>query len=162
MSAEPSFSREFIRPMQQADVHAVMEIERRAYPYPWSEGIFRDCLRAGYQCDVYALGGTIRGYAIWSVAAGEGHLLNLCVDPSWQGHGVGRELLEYLMHSAARLGAQALFLEVRPSNTAAIRLYERAGFGEIDRRRGYYPAAGGREDALVMACHLSTEEPPAA
>ncbi len=63
-------------------------------------------------------------------------------------------LLEHLMREAAGHQARECFLEVRASNQAAYRLYERYGFNEIGRRRDYYPAVGGREDALVMACTL--------
>ena len=153
-SAEAYPSSDDIRPMTEADVAAVLLIETAAYPFPWSDGIFRDCLRVGYQCQVYAPGGELRGYLVWSVAAGEAHVLNLCVAPAFQGRGIGRMLLRFLMQRAAAHGASELFLEVRPSNGTAVKLYESIGFNEIHRRRGYYPAAGGREDALVMACYL--------
>lgn len=143
-----------IRPMRQEDVAAVMKVELAAYPFPWTEGIFRDCLRVGYHCWVLEVDSTLAGYAVWSVAAGEGHVLNLCVAPSQQGRGLGRVLLRHLIEQAGSQGAEALFLEVRPSNVPALRLYDSMGFGEIDRRRNYYPAARGREDAVVMALYL--------
>ncbi len=140
--------------MRQADVPAIMAIELKAYPYPWTEGIFRDCLRVGYQCEVYLEGEVIVAYTVWSVAVGEAHVLNLCVAPWRQGQGIGRELLLHVIEQATARGAETLFLEVRPSNEPALRLYNSLGFHEIDRRRGYYPADQGREDALVMARHL--------
>lgn len=139
------------RPLRERDVPIVLEIERAAYPYPWSEGIFRDCLRAGYACWVMQVGRTIVAYGILSCGAGECHLLNLCVHPDWQGRRLGRRLLRWLLESARRRQADTVFLEVRGSNRAAIALYQSEGFCEIGTRRGYYPRAQGREDALVMA-----------
>lgn len=151
MSAVPSAAVNLIRPMRESDVDAVMSIESRAYPYPWTAGIFQDCMRVGYGCWVMVTDGGVRGYAVLSVAAGEAHLLNICVCPDWQGRGLGRKLLSHVLRQAERLGAGQIFLEVRPSNHAALRLYREMAFSEIGRRKGYYPAAGGREDALVLA-----------
>jgi [ribosomal protein S18]-alanine N-acetyltransferase len=143
-----------LRPMQLADLEPVLGIELRAYPFPWTRGIFEDCLRAGYPSWVLQEGAAIIGYAVLSVAAGEGHVLNVCVDPALQRRGHGRRLLHALLHLARGRGAQRLFLEVRPSNPAAIALYESEGFNEIGRRPRYYPAHDGREDAIVMAMEL--------
>lgn len=152
-----------LRPMRSEDLEAVLEIELRAYPFPWTRGIFEDCLRAGYPAWVLVdggttIGGTIIGYGVLSVAAGEAHVLNICVDPRVQGRGHGRRLLHALLHLARGRGAQRLFLEVRPSNRGAIALYHAEGFNEIGRRPRYYPAHGGREDAIVMAMELLTEQ----
>lgn len=143
------------RPMREDDVAQVMRIERSAYPYPWTEGIFRDCLAAGYQARVLLdEAGTIIGYAVLSVAAGEAHLLNICTAPAVQGKGHGRWLLRQMLALAGRCRAQRVFLEVRPSNPHAQRMYESEGFNEIGRRPRYYPADDGREDAVVMAMEL--------
>ncbi len=140
------------RPMDSADLPAVMAIERRAYTHPWSEGIFRDCLRVGYLCRVCELEGRLIGHAVLSIAAGEAHLLNLCIDPDFQRRGLGRRLLEACFDEACRRRAETLFLEVRVSNKAAIRLYLAMGFNEVGIRAGYYPAGDGRrEDAFVFA-----------
>ncbi len=139
------------RPMGLADLDAVMALERAAYPYPWTEGIFKDCLRTGYDCWVMEQDGQILGYAILSAAAGEAHLLNLCVAPACQGQGLGRWLLEKTLQLARWHQVDTVFLEVRVSNEAARALYEQAGFNEIGLRPGYYPAGEGREDAIVMA-----------
>ncbi|HEB99735.1 MAG TPA: ribosomal-protein-alanine N-acetyltransferase [Thiotrichales bacterium] len=139
------------RPMREGDIAEVMDIERRAYPFPWTEGILRDCLRVSYSCWVYERAGAIEAYAIMSVAAGEAHILNLCVRPELQGQGLGKRTLQHLMAVARRHGADSMFLEVRPSNTVALRLYQGMGFDEIGRRRDYYPAEEGREDALILA-----------
>ena len=144
-----------LRPMRDGDLDAVMDIERRAYPFPWTRGIFRDCLRAGYPALVLVADGDVVGYGLLSVAAGEAHILNVCADPALPRQGHGRRLLRALLQQARGRGAQRVFLEVRPSNPAAIALYDAEGFNEIGRRPRYYPAASGREDAIVMALELA-------
>jgi ribosomal-protein-alanine N-acetyltransferase len=139
-----------IRDMFPEDVPHVMQIETAAYAFPWSDGIFRDCLRVGYICCVAEIDDIIVGYAIMSTGAGEAHVLNLCVAEPWRSRGLGGQLLAHLMEFARSLGVTEAFLEVRPSNTAAIRLYQHAGFSQIGVRRGYYQAVGGREDAVVL------------
>lgn len=140
-----------LRPMREADLVAVAGIEGRAYEFPWSAGIFGDCLRVGYSCWVAEADGCLAGYAIMSVGAGESHILNLCVDPDLQGRGLGRMLLDHMLDIASRHRASIAFLEVRPSNAAAVHLYRSAGFAMVGTRRGYYPARGGREDALILS-----------
>ena len=139
------------RPMVYADLKAVMAIEVSAYPFPWTKPIIRDCIRVGYRCRVWEDQGRIEAYGIMSVEAGEAHVLNLCVRPESQGRGLARRMLEHLLDLARTAGAEMAFLEVRPSNTRALRLYRAAGFCEVGLRRGYYPNKGRREDALVMA-----------
>lgn len=139
------------RPMQSADITEIMEIERRSYPYPWTRLIFSDCLHAGYSCWVGERQGIIQGYGILSIAAGEAHLLNLCVRPESQRQGVGEKLLVHLTALARRHDAEIIFLEVRISNAAARSLYDKTGFNELGTRKDYYPAAGGREDGLILA-----------
>ncbi len=144
-----------ISPMQPSDLHAVMEIEHRAYEFPWSMVNFEDCMRSSYYCCIYQHGGCCIGYAVMSVVAGEAQILNICIDPEMQGQGLGRRLLQHLIAEAGRREADTMFLEVRRSNKAAFALYDSAGFNEIGQRRGYYPAEGGaREDALVLALSL--------
>ena len=142
------------RPMREDDLDAVMEIERRAYPFPWTRGIFRDCLRAAYPAWILEDGGVLAGYGLLSIAAGEAHILNLCSAPEARGRGLGRHMLRLLLQQARGRAVQRVFLEVRPSNTGAIALYHAEGFNEIGRRPRYYPAAHGREDAIVMALEL--------
>lgn len=143
-----------IRPMRRADLGHVHAIEEASYPFPWSRGVFADCLRVGYCCRVAEVDGGIGGYTVISAAAGEAHLLNLCVAPSVRATGVGRLLLDGALVEARLLRAHRLFLEVRPSNTRAIELYRRNAFRVIGKRPGYYPAEDGREDAMVMVRHL--------
>jgi ribosomal-protein-alanine N-acetyltransferase len=147
-----------LRPMREADLDAVMAIEERAYPFPWTRGIFRDCMRAEYPMWVQERAGAIIGYGVLSIAAGEAHVLNLCVDPEVQGQGHGRRLLQALLRIARGQGVVRVFLEVRPSNPHAIALYHDEGFNEIGRRPRYYPAVRGREDAIVMAIELVGED----
>ena len=147
-----------LRPMREEDLDAVHAVEVRSYEFPWSVGIFRDCLRADYPAWVLLQDGRIVGYFLMSIAAGEAHVLNVCVDPGVQGRGLGRHLLRALLHIARGRHAERVFLEVRPSNGGAIALYYSEGFNEIGRRPRYYPARDGREDALVMALELLPDE----
>ncbi|MBH1863162.1 ribosomal protein S18-alanine N-acetyltransferase [Stenotrophomonas maltophilia] len=143
-----------LRALRESDLNAVMAIELRGYPFPWTRGIFIDCLRAGYPGLAMERDGLLVGYGVLSIAADEAHVLNICIDPLAQSRGLGRQLLRALVQLAAARGAQRVFLEVRPSNTPALALYHSEGFNEIGRRPRYYPAAQGREDAVVMAIEL--------
>lgn len=144
-----------LRMMRESDLDAVLAVEIRAYAFPWTRTIFVDCLRAGYSAWLLEQEGRILGYGLLSVAADEGHVLNLCTRPELQNRGLGRTMLHTLIRLARTQGAQRLFLEVRPSNAAAIALYHATGFNEIGRRPRYYPDHDGRrEDALVMAMEL--------
>ena len=147
-----------LRPMREDDLAVVQMIESRAYEFPWTVGIFRDCLRADYPAWVLHDGDRIAGYFLMSIAAGEAHVLNICVAPDMQGQGHGRRLLHALLQMARGRHVSRVFLEVRPSNAHAIALYFDEGFNEIGRRPRYYPAKDGREDALVMAMELLPEE----
>lgn len=144
-----------IRPMEMADLVGVLGVEQVSYPYPWSQAIFEDCLRVGYCCLVAEIEGVIQGHGIMMVRVGEAHILNLCVEPGCRRQGIARRMLAELMDIARRSAASTAFLEVRPSNEGAIRLYAEAGFHVVGQRPGYYPAAFGREDALIMARDLS-------
>jgi ribosomal-protein-alanine N-acetyltransferase len=149
-----------IRPMTEADVAAVFAVERASYQFPWSEGIFRDCLRVGYICRVLASEKRVIGYGVMSVGAGEAHVLNLCVADEYRCRGLGRRMLGYLLERGAAAGMSEAFLEVRPSNMAAIRLYQATGFEQVGMRRGYYQAVGGREDAAVLRLALRGRRAP--
>ncbi|HVL01086.1 MAG TPA: ribosomal protein S18-alanine N-acetyltransferase [Dongiaceae bacterium] len=141
--------------MTEALLPAVMDIEQRAYLWPWTEGMFRDSLNSGYLCHALADAGQLLGYTVIYVAVGECHILNVCVEPEKQGLGLGRMLLRHTLECAIDHGADQAFLEVRPSNTPAIKLYESMGFAQVGRRRDYYPAGDQREDALVYQADLS-------
>jgi ribosomal-protein-alanine N-acetyltransferase len=140
--------------MTCADLDTVVAIEGSIYPHPWTRGNFADSLQAGYHCWIVERGGAVSGYTVVMIAAGEAHLLNLSVAAPWQRRGMGRELLHFVLKLARDYGAGRILLEVRPSNGAAIGLYSSSGFAEIARRRGYYPAGEGREDAVVMRLSL--------
>lgn len=143
-----------LRPMRRADLRTVAAIEKAAYEFPWEPSTFRDCFNVGYCCWIGERAGQIVSYGICSVGGGEAHVLNLCVAPERQGRGYGRSMLGKLMEVARNHRAESMFLEVRPSNTAALKLYREMGFNEIGTRKDYYPAKNGREDALVMAREL--------
>jgi ribosomal-protein-alanine N-acetyltransferase len=146
---------ELIRPMQKADIPWVMAIEQKSYEFPWSDGIFSDCLIVGYHCFVIEWNGEISGYAIMSIAVAECHILNICIREQQRGQGLGRRFIQYLLEYAHSAGALMAYLEVRPSNIIATSLYWSLGFEQIALRKDYYPARRGREDALVLACVLA-------
>ncbi|MEY4718596.1 MAG: ribosomal-protein-alanine N-acetyltransferase [Pseudomonadota bacterium] len=144
-----------LRKMDHADLPSVLAIESLNYEFPWSEGIFKDCFRAmnyvNWVCE--SPDERIVGYCILSVVVGEAHIMNISVDPDFQGQGVGRKLLEHLI-DYTRPRAEKVFLEVRPSNPRAITLYRKLGFNEIGIRKNYYPAKEGREDAIMFELDL--------
>lgn len=140
--------------MRELDLPRVLVIERHAYGFPWSEGIFRDCLQVGYCCWVVERDDVVHAYGIMQVAAGEAHVLNLCVDPNAQGQGAGRAMLRCLLEVARKHGAESAYLEVRPTNEHALALYRSEGFRTVGTRRAYYPSEQGREDAFVLSCAL--------
>jgi ribosomal-protein-alanine N-acetyltransferase len=141
-------------PMTEADLPAVMAVESDIYAFPWTPGNFRDSLAAGYSCWTYAHDGELFGYAVVMLAADEAHLLNLSIAAAWQRRGHGGRLLQRLCELARARGARLIFLEVRPSNSGGLQLYERHGFQRVGLRRDYYPAAQGREDALIFSLPL--------
>lgn len=144
-------------PMNDSDLPAVAALEASVQVFPWSQGNFADSLRAGHSCWVCRAGGELLAFTIVMAVIDEAHLLNIGVSPAHQGRGIGARAMLQAMEQAGANGATSMFLEVRPSNAAALRLYRQLGFVEIGLRRGYYPAAIGREDGLVfkkeLACH---------
>lgn len=143
-----------IRPMRERDISAVLRIEKLSYEFPWTAGIFHDCLRAGYSCWVHESGGQVSGYYVLMMGPGEAHMLNVAVSPDWRGQGLGRNLVLHAVDASRDRHAQLLFLEVRPSNEVARRLYVNLGFEDVAIRKAYYPAPDGREDAYVMRLML--------
>lgn len=169
MIAELKSAHPLVRPLNHGDLDRIMEIELAAYPFPWSRGIFGDCIRAGYDCWGLQLGRQLVGYSVQNDAAGEAHLLNLCIDPAQQRRGFGSLLLDNALRIARSRGCSSMFLEVRPTNAPGIALYRSRGFIEVGRRPAYYSAetprhgeysaasaAAGREDALVMRLELGS------
>ena len=153
MSAQLDNLPEF-RPMRAADLDRVMQVEPGLDTHPWTRGNFDDSLMAGYSCWVVECGGNLAGYGVLMIAVREAHLLNLSVAAAWQRRGFGRMLLGHFVNVARGSDAAQMFLEVRPSNAAARRLYVEFGFREITVRRGYYPSGCGREDAILMGIGL--------
>jgi len=143
-----------MRPMQQQDISSVFAIEKLVYPFPWTLGIFKDCLKVGYCCWVLTLDEKIIGYGVLSVALDECHLLNVCIHPDWQGRGLGRKMTLHLLNLGRQHKAKTAFLEVRESNHQARSLYAKLRFVEVGRRKDYYPDSNGREDALVLSVSL--------
>lgn len=140
--------------MLVADIDAVVAVERLCHEFPWTRGNFADSLAAGYGAWVAREDGHMTGYAVMMRAPDEAHLLNITILPELQRGGRGSALLRHLFSEAAAWGATRILLEVRPGNASGLALYRRHGFAEIGRRRDYYPARAGREDAIVMACAL--------
>jgi [ribosomal protein S18]-alanine N-acetyltransferase len=143
-----------LRPMTASDLDAIMAIERVNFPFPWTEGNFKDSMNSGYMCLVMEQGKQLMGYAVLMMVLDEAHLLNISVAQSHQGQGWGRYLLVQMMEMGREKGGLNMFLEVRPSNHSALGLYESMGFNEMGIRPGYYPAHNGREDAVLMGMAL--------
>ncbi len=139
------------RQMALEDISAVIQLENEVYQFPWTDRIFKDCIRVGYDCWLAHLGNTVVAHAVISIAAGESHILNLSVTRNHQGKGIGKQFIQFLLNIARNKRAQIMMLEVRPSNIRAINCYSSAGFNEIGCRKDYYPAPNGKEDALLFA-----------
>ena len=140
--------------MTPDDIDAVVAVEQRIQRHPWTAGNFRDALAAGNECWLQREEGAVASFAVTLPAVDETELLVIGVAPELQRSGRGRAMLEFLLEAARQAGMTRMLLEVRPSNAAAVAFYTATGFAEIGRRRGYYPASAGREDAIVMAKNL--------
>ncbi|MGH8428919.1 MAG: ribosomal protein S18-alanine N-acetyltransferase [Solimonas sp.] len=150
MSAQPETLWR-LAPMHPSHLPQVLDIERQVYPFPWTDGIFQDCLRVGYSSWVVTNTlGEVLAYALMSMAVGEAHVLNLCVSPDQQRQGLAQFLMKHLLMVARAANVTLVLLEVRVSNKPAQKLYDQFGFKRLGLRKAYYPAAGGREDALVL------------
>ena len=145
------------RVMVEKDLDTIIAIEESVYPFPWTRGIFFDCLNIGYLCWLLEVDGKIVAYAVMSVAVGEAHLLTIVVSKENQGKGYGKMMLNEMIQHAVSDNAGTMYLEVRISNKSAIQLYHQRGFNELGIRNNYYPAEIGREDALILALDLSYE-----
>jgi ribosomal-protein-alanine N-acetyltransferase len=144
--------------MQISDLAEVMKIEKANYPVPWTHGVMKDCIKAGYQCIVLKQNKLIVGYAFLMVNFDESHLLNMCIDKSCQSQGLGRKLLSYLENICLYHQSHVFLLEVRKSNPIAYSLYLSFGFNEIGVRKNYYKTINGREDAIVMTKKLLLQD----
>jgi ribosomal-protein-alanine N-acetyltransferase len=150
-----------VRSMTPADLDEVMRHEVEIYDFPWTRGNFSDSLVSGYDAWCFIdEADRLAGYSVLMWSPDEVHLLNLSVVRARQGRGQGEWSLRWIADDVHRRGATALLLEVRPSNTRAMQLYDRVGLQRIGVRRGYYPFfAGRREDAIVMRCSLPLPAP---
>ncbi|MBF0470612.1 MAG: ribosomal protein S18-alanine N-acetyltransferase [Gammaproteobacteria bacterium] len=136
------------------DLPQMVLIESLCYDFGWSEKIFADCLTTGremgYRCWKIEVAQEMAGYLIFQLVSDEATLLNVALHPGQQGKGVGKMVVEEALRAAGEGGATRFYLEVRPSNRRAIDLYLALGFVKSGLRRDYYPAAVGREDALLL------------
>lgn len=146
-----------VRTMAYTDLKQVFAVEQKAYPHPWTLGIFRDCLRIGYNAWVMTLDNKVIGYGIVMLSPGEAHILNICVHPEYQRKGLGRHLLRHLVKKSNQTDVDMILLEVRRSNINAQLLYQSEGFHELGVRKAYYPAENGREDAIILARYLCND-----
>lgn len=140
--------------MTASDLNAVVAAERRIYSFPWTRGNFADSLAAGHGAWLLRENGDMVGYAVMMLALDEAHLLNISVLPEFQGSGRGSALLIQVFEQARKQAAIRMLLEVRAGNISGQGFYQRHGFVEVGRRRGYYSSHEGREDAVVMARDL--------
>lgn len=140
-----------IEPMTRLHLDAIWNIECVAHTHPWSRSMIQDIDSRGACHHVLLVDNKVAGYFYAQNIVGEMTLLNIAVDPVSQGRGYGRKLMEHLLHYCESVRAESIWLEVRESNHAAYSLYSDIGFHEVDRRRDYYPAAKGREDAIIMS-----------
>lgn len=132
------------------DATQLAELESRACAHGWSAAQYRDSVRCGHQFHGLFASDQLRGFAVTQSVLDEAELLNIVIDPQWQGQGLGKQLLRELRATLAASGARRLFLEVRAGNAVARSLYSSQGFVENGRRKNYYPCADGREDAVLM------------
>lgn len=144
-----------IRPVLPEHIAEIHSIEQSAYDFPWTEGLLNDCLKGNYSFYALFRHGSVIAYGIMTCVLHESHILNLCVRPEYQGQGMGRMMLEYLLEKALKKQSRQVFLEVRQSNRVAQNLYESSGFNRLAERGGYYPNHTGREDAIIYAKQLS-------
>jgi len=143
-----------IREMRESDLHQVIRIEREIFLFPWSLENFADSIRAGYHCRVMEEQNNLYGYSVLMLGPDEAHILTIGIGAQWQKKGLGEKMLHYLIRLADEEHAKSIFLDVRESNLGAVKLYKQLGFEQVAKRKGYYPAMCGREDALIMRLSL--------
>jgi [ribosomal protein S18]-alanine N-acetyltransferase len=144
------------RALSDVDLFHVANLEASVYAFPWSFGNFKDSLIAGYRCFGLFDAKRLVAYTIVMVSLDESHLLNVAVASDFQSKGVGRFMLDCAIADAKAGHCEMLYLEVRPSNAVALSLYDKMGFKQLGMRRDYYPALGGREDALFLGVYIGS------
>jgi len=140
-----------IRPARFEESASLAVMEGRASSHPWTAEQYGDSF-SNHQVWVLAVDAAVVGCLVFVRIIDEVELLNIVVDPAFQGRGLGRALMNFLVDTN-RNQAEKIFLEVRASNRPAIALYESVGFTAISTRKNYYPSHTGREDALIMVYH---------
>ncbi len=140
-----------ILPLAPEHLPRILEIEPQAHSHPWSETLLSDINSRGAFHHVLIKDQRVIGYFYAQNIVGEVTLLNIAIDPCFQGQGYGSKLLEAFLEFCQHREAESVWLEVRESNITASRLYQNLGFNEVDRRRDYYPTMNGKEDAIIMS-----------
>jgi len=138
--------------MDETNLNEVTEIEIEVFPFFWTREVFRDTITAGYECWVARdASNVLVGYFVLMPVIDEAQLLTIAVRADLQGQGIGRKLLDRVIALAREIHMLSLLLEVRPSNSRALEMYQRYGFTQIGLRKNYYEAPKNtREDGLVM------------
>lgn len=144
--------------MRWQDLPRVHVIEAAAAQFPWPQSQFHSSMQQKDICSVLEVGGAIVGFTVFYRVADEVTLLNIAVHPDYQGRGYGRSMLESGLEALNNEAVSKCFLEVRVSNMRAQVLYQSLGFSQVGERKNYYPATGGREDALVLCRQLPVNE----
>ncbi|HAT9618571.1 TPA: ribosomal-protein-alanine N-acetyltransferase, partial [Legionella pneumophila] len=132
-----------IRRMKDSDIENVYSIETNVHIAPWSKDILRDCVLVGYDCRVLEINNgdssILAGYIISRISNNSCHILNLCIAKPLQSKGLGRKLLQTVLYSLSKYTqTESVILEVRPSNSAALHLYETMGFEKVEIKKDYY------------------------
>ena len=140
--------------MHDSDINIVSRMEKQCYDYPWSRWLFRGAVRSGMSCWIVEADNKTVGYGIAQFKNNWAHLLNICIAPDYRGIGLGSKLTRHLLAEAMKLHKKLAWLEVRPDNRDAIRLYQSLGFRKARMRKNYYPSRRGRLPAIVMAKQL--------
>lgn len=141
-------------PLSAQYIQSVVDIEQQAHSHPWKTSMINDLEGRGAFNYAMLIDDKVVGYFYAQDIVGEVSLLNIAIAPQYQGRGLGRQLLSFFLAECDKREAQSAWLEVRESNAAAVTLYASEGFNEVDRRRDYYPAAQGREDAIIMSYYF--------
>ncbi|HBD7494987.1 TPA: ribosomal protein S18-alanine N-acetyltransferase, partial [Legionella pneumophila] len=138
-----------------SDIENVYSIETNVHIAPWSKDILRDCVLVGYDCRVLEINNgdssILAGYIISRISNNSCHILNLCIAKPLQSKGLGRKLLQTVLYSLSKYTqTESVILEVRPSNSAALHLYETMGFEKVEIKKDYYKDKNTVEDAILL------------
>lgn len=143
-----------IVPLYPDQFDAAYHLEQQAHRFPWTWQTFQQNQGRNFHNLALIQDGSLAGFAICQCVLDEASLFNLAITPTQQKKGLGLRLLTQLIDDLTDREIQMLWLEVRASNTTAIRLYDKMGFNQISVRVDYYPSNIGREDAILMALTL--------